>query len=117
VGPLGQPLSLSVVDLLEKEFVGRQPRRDSLISCSGNLRVQMIQLNEPLPERLYAQVDTGYYVMAGEGTLRLGGRETTLATNSYASVPRGTNHAFARRGNRPFVLLAVFSGEPCEQAR
>jgi hypothetical protein len=33
-GPVGQPQSVSIVDLIEKEFVGRQPRRESL-SCSS----------------------------------------------------------------------------------
>ena len=117
VGPLGQPLSLSVVDVLEKDFVGKQPRRETLLSCSGSLRVMMIQLNEPMPERLYENADATYYVLGGEGTLRRGSTNVSLGTNGYVSVPRGTMHAFTRRGNRPFVLLATLSGEPCEQAK
>jgi hypothetical protein len=117
MGPAGQPHTLSIVDLLEKEFIGRQPRRESLLACSGRLRTTMIQLNDPQPERLYADEEATYYVLAGEGTLRLNGRETRLETNGFVSVPRGTTHSFARRGNRPFVLLATLSGEPCEQPR
>jgi hypothetical protein len=117
VGPLGQPLNVSVLDVLEKEFVGKQPRRESLLSCSGNLRVMMIQLNEPMPERLYENADATYYVLGGEGTLRRGSANVSLATNGYVSVPRGTTHAFTRRGNRPLVLLATLSGEPCEEAK
>lgn len=116
-GPVGQPLNLSVLDVLEKEFVGRQPRRESLLSCSGSMRVMMIQLNEPLPERLYESADASYYVLAGEGAMRRGGRDVTLTTNGYVSIPRGTAHAFTKRGNRPLVLLATLSGEPCEQAK
>jgi hypothetical protein len=117
VGPKGEVQSLLVTDLLEKEFVGRTPRRESLLSCSGNMRTMMIQLNEPLPERLYADADAMYYVLGGEGTIRLNGRDARVVTNGYVSVPRGTTHAFTRRGNRPLVLLAVLSGEPCEQAK
>lgn len=117
VGPKGQPLTLGVVDVLEKDFVGRQPRRESLLSCTGNLRTSMIQLNEPMPPRSYDTAEAMYYVLGGEGTISMDGRETRLATNGFASVPRGVAHSFTRRGNRALVLLAVLSGEPCEQAR
>jgi hypothetical protein len=117
VGPIGQPLNLSVPDVLEKDFVGKQPRRETLLSCSGSLRVMMIQLNEPMPDRLYENADATYYVIGGEGTLRRGSTNVSLSTNGYTSVPRGTMHAFTRRGNRPLILLATLSGEPCEQAK
>jgi len=117
VGPKGEPVTHSIGDLLEKEFVGRQPRRETLLSCSGNERATMIQLNDPMPERLYENADAIYYVLGGEGTLTLNGKEMRLGLNGFASVPRGTSHSFARRGNRLLVLLAVLSGEPCEEAR
>lgn len=116
-GPKGQPVTHSIGDLLEKEFVGKQPRRETLLSCSGNERSSMIQLNEALPERLYENADAVYYVLGGEGTLMLNGKETRLGLNGFASVPRGTSHSFTKRGNRLLVLLSVLSGEPCEQAR
>ena len=117
VGPSGKPLTLSVPDLLEKDFVGSQPRRETLLSCSGNSRTTMIQLNMPMPERLYDAADITYYVVAGEGSVRMGGQETRLATNAFVSVPRATPHSFARTGRRPLILMATLSGEPCEQPR
>jgi mannose-6-phosphate isomerase-like protein (cupin superfamily) len=116
-GPKGEPLTLGVPDVLEKDFVGRQPRRETLLSCSGDLRTSMIQLNDPLPPRLYENADAVYYVLGGEGTIQINGRDTRLSTNGFASVPRGTTHTFSRRGGRALVLLAVLSGEACEQAR
>ena len=116
-GPKGDPVTYAIGDLLEKEFVGRQPRRETLLSCSGNERAAMIQLNEPMPERLYENADAIYYVLGGEGILMLNGKETKLGLNGFASVPRGTAHSFSKRGNRLLVLLSVLSGEPCEQAR
>jgi hypothetical protein len=116
-GPTGQPITHSIGDLLEKEYVGKQPRRETLLSCSGNERASMIQLNEAMPERLYENADAIYYVLGGEGILMLNGKETRLGLNGFASVPRGTSHSFSRRGNRLLVLLSVLSGEPCEQPR
>jgi hypothetical protein len=117
VGPTGMPQTLSVPDLLEKNFVGSQPRRETVLSCSVNTRSMMIQLNAALPERLYESADATYYVIGGEGVVRIAGRETKLVTNGFVSVPRGTSHAFVRAGRRPLILLAVLSGEPCEEAK
>jgi mannose-6-phosphate isomerase-like protein (cupin superfamily) len=116
-GPKGEPVTHAIGELLEKEYVGKQPRRETLLSCSGNERASMIQLNEPMPERLYENADAIYYVLGGEGTLMLNGKETRLGLNGFASVPRGTSHSFMKRGNRLLVLLSVLSGEPCEEAR
>jgi hypothetical protein len=115
-GPPGEPQLKSILDLLEKEFVGRQPRKETLLGCSVNLRSMMIQLNDPLPERLYESAEAAYYVLGGEGTIRLDGRETAVVTGSFALVPRGTAHAFIRKGRRPLILLSMLSGEPCQAA-
>jgi len=117
VGPKGQPLSVGVESVLEKEFVRNEPRRESLLACSGNQRTTMIQLNKALPERLYEDADAVYYVLGGEGTIQLNGKNTQLGLNDFVSVPRGTSHAFTNRGKRALVLLSVLSGEPCEQAK
>lgn len=117
VGPTGQPLTIGIVDLLDKEFLGREPRRESLLACSGNERTTMIQLNEAMPQRLYETADVVYYVLGGEGSVTLAGKDAKIATNGLVSVPRGTTHKFDRRGGRPLILLAVLSGEPCERAR
>jgi mannose-6-phosphate isomerase-like protein (cupin superfamily) len=116
-GPTGRPLSVSIPDLLEEEFVGREPRRDSVLSCSGTLRTTMVQLNDAQTERLYADSDAAYYVLGGEGTITMEGREIRLQTNGFVSVPRGTKHAIERQGRRPLVLLAVLGGEACAQAK
>jgi Carboxypeptidase regulatory-like domain/Cupin domain len=113
-GPVGQPALMSILDLLEKNFIGKQPRKETLLGCSVNMRAMMIQLNEEQPERLYDTADSAYYVLGGEGVIRLNGRESALVTGSFALVPRGTSHAFVRKGRRPLILLSVLSGEACQ---
>jgi hypothetical protein len=117
LGPPGQPRTLSVVDLIEREFVGRQPRRESLISCSGNARTTLIQLNENLPDRLYDTGEATYYVLGGEGSVKIEGRDTAVQSGAFVSIPRGTSHSFAQTGRRPLILLQSLSGAPCEQVR
>jgi mannose-6-phosphate isomerase-like protein (cupin superfamily) len=77
----------------------------------------MVQINEPLPTRVYEEADVAYYVLGGEGTMTLNGRDSRIATSAFLSVPRGMPHSFERRGNRPLILLAVLGGEPCETAK
>jgi len=119
VGPKGQPLTVGVESVLEKEFIRNQERRESLLACSGNQRTTMIQVNKSVPERLYEDGDAVYYVIGGLGSIQLEGRNKDLALNDFVSVPRGTSHAFTNRskGGRALVLLAVLSGEPCEQPK
>ena len=117
VGPPGMPQVLSIVDLAEKQLSGNQARRETLVACSGNTRTTLVVLNQDQAERLYEGAETEYYVVAGQGAVRLNGRESPLAAGSYASIPRNTSHGIAKRGNRPLILVSVLSGEPCEQAK
>jgi len=118
VGPSGQPRTLSIVELIERELISsNQPRRDTIVSCSGNTRSTLIQLNQDQPQRLYDTADVTYYVVAGEGAVRMNGPDIALAAGSFVSVPRGTAHALVRRGRRPLIALATVSGTPCEEAR
>ena len=113
VGPAGEPTTQSILTLLEKQLIRREPRKETALGCSGNARSTMIQINEQQPERLYETSEAIYYVIGGEGTLRLSGRESAISTSDYIQVPRGLSHAFIRKGKRPLILLAFLSGEPC----
>ncbi len=113
LGPPGEPKTESILTLLEKQLIRREPRKETPLGCSGNARSTLIQINEQQPERLYEASEAIYYVIGGEGTLRLSGRESAITTSDYIQVPRGTAHAFMRKGKRPLIILAFLSGEPC----
>lgn len=118
VGPAGEPRALSIVDLIERELIGGgQPRKDSLVACSGNTRSTLVQLNQDQPERIYDSAEVIYYVVAGEGTVKMNGRDSALVAGSFVSVPRNTPHSLARRGRRPLIVVATVSGTPCEEPR
>jgi mannose-6-phosphate isomerase-like protein (cupin superfamily) len=118
VGPAGAPGVVSLVDLIEQQLISdSQPRRDTLVSCSGNTRSTLVQLNQNQPQRLYDTAEVSYYVIAGEGAARTGGADTSLEAGNFVSIPRGTAHVLARKGRRPLILLATVSGTPCEVAR
>jgi mannose-6-phosphate isomerase-like protein (cupin superfamily) len=118
VGPKGEPQVIPLVDLVERELIsGSQPRKDTLVACTGNTRSMLVQLNQPQADRVYDEAEALYYVVAGEGSMKVAGREVVLKAGSYASLPRGAVHALTRSGRRPLILLAVLSGEPCETAK
>jgi mannose-6-phosphate isomerase-like protein (cupin superfamily) len=117
IGPAGQPQATSIIDLAEKELASKQPRRETLVACSGSSRTTLVLLSQDQPQRLYESAETSYYVVAGQGNIRMASRESTLTAGAFVSIPRGVPFTITRRGNRPLVLLAVLSGEPCEEAK
>jgi mannose-6-phosphate isomerase-like protein (cupin superfamily) len=77
----------------------------------------MVQLNQDQEERRYDSAEITYYIVAGEGTLKVGGRDTPLGASSFVALPRGSVHSVLRRGRRPLIMLVTLSGAPCEEAR
>jgi mannose-6-phosphate isomerase-like protein (cupin superfamily) len=117
VGPVGAPQIGSLSNLAEKESKSKQPQPETLLSCSGNTRNELVILTGEQPERLYKSAEATYFVLSGQGSAHIGSLESVIGTGSFVAVPRGTSYSIARQGNRPLVLLWTLSGEPCETAR
>ena len=116
-GPTGSPQLGSLTNLAERERNTKEPRREILLSCSGNTRNMLLVLTQEQPQRIYDSAEATYYVIAGEGSARVGALQSVINVGSFIAVPRGTPFSIARNGNRPLALLWTLSGEPCEQAR
>jgi mannose-6-phosphate isomerase-like protein (cupin superfamily) len=100
-------------DVIEKEFVGRAPARITPLACGSEGTATLIQLNQPLAEQMHAEADEFLYVVAGEGSASLEGRQQTLSAGILVFVPRGTPHALAPTGRNPLIVLSTRAGEPC----
>jgi hypothetical protein len=112
--PPGTPKTLGIPEFLEKNFItGREPQKESLIGCSGLGQALLWQIREPWNGRQHESADGMFYVVAGEGRLRLGEREFTVASGAFAVVPRGTTYNLSRTGRNPLMVLAVLAGAPC----
>lgn len=112
--PAGTPKTMSLLDFIEKNFItGREPQKENLIGCSGVGQTMLWQIRDPWNGRKHESADAMIYVVAGDGTLKLGDRDVTITNGSFAVVPRGTPYGFARRGRNPLIVLAVLSGAPC----
>lgn len=112
--PPGTPKTLSLPDFIEKNFIsGREGHKENMVGCSGIGQAVLWQVREPWDGRQHDSADGMLYVIGGEGTIKLDGRDVTVTAGSFAVVPRGTTYGFTRRGRNPLIVLAVLAGAPC----
>jgi len=112
--PPGEPATVSVADFVERNFISsRDPRREDELGCTASARTRLLQLREDTAEEARADADEMLYVVAGEGTLRLGNKDVELKSSVTAIIPRGTVRALSRKGRNPLIVLSVVSGPPC----
>ena len=112
--PPGAAKTLSLPDFIEKNFItGREAHKENMVGCSGIGQAVLWQVREPWDGRQHESADAMLYVIGGEGSIKLDGREVTVTAGSFAVVPRGTTYGFTRRGRNPLIVLAVLAGAPC----
>jgi hypothetical protein len=112
--PPGSIKTVGVPEFIEKNFIsGREPQKESVIGCSGLEQAVLWQIREPWTGRQQEQADGMFYVIGGEGRLKLGEREFNIAAGAFAVVPRGTTYSLSRSGRNPLIVLAVLAGAPC----
>jgi mannose-6-phosphate isomerase-like protein (cupin superfamily) len=105
---------MALPDYIERNFISnREGHKESLIGCSGVGQSLVWQVRQAWTDREHPSADAMLYVIGGEGTLRLDGRDTALGAGSFAVVPRGTSYGFTPRGRNPLIVLATLAGAPC----
>jgi len=109
-----QPSSISIPDFFEKNYIGNAPSKSSPVGCTASSTATLVQIRDPLAEHTHADSDEMLYVVAGEGTERLGGRDIPLTPGTFSVIPRNMAHTLSRRGSRPLVMLSILSGPPCQ---
>ena len=110
----GKPASVDILNVIDKEFVGRAPSRVNPLSCSGDVESTLIQLNQPLAEHAHENADEVFYVIAGEGAAQFAGQQQRLKAGVYLFIPRGTPHTLTQSGRNPLIVLSTRTGEPCK---
>jgi len=112
--PAGKATTMSLLDHIERNFISnKEPQKESLVGCSGGAQSWLWQVRDPWQNRKHDDAELMLYVVGGDGTLRLDGRDIQVAAGSFAVVPRATGYGFTRRGRNPLILLATLSGPPC----
>ena len=89
--PPGTAKTVGLPEYIEKNFISnREPQKENLIGCSGLGQAMLWQIRDPWTSRQHESADGMLYVIGGEGRLKLGEREFTVAAGAFAVVPRGT---------------------------
>jgi mannose-6-phosphate isomerase-like protein (cupin superfamily) len=112
-----QPSSVDIPAFFEKNYIGNAPSKSSTVGCTASSTATLVQIRDPLAEHTHADSDEMIYVVAGEGTEKLAGRDVPLTPGTFSVIPRNMAHSLARRGGRPLVMLSILSGPPCQNGR
>jgi mannose-6-phosphate isomerase-like protein (cupin superfamily) len=114
--PPGEPRVTPVPLFLEKNFIGgREGRKDSLLGCTPTGTATLHQLRETWAEHTHDDAEEWIYVVAGEGTLRIGTNDQRMQAGTFSLVPHTMAHALVPQGRNPLILISVLSGPVCKQ--
>jgi mannose-6-phosphate isomerase-like protein (cupin superfamily) len=112
--PPGDARSLTVVDFIEKNGIrGGDPVKTDQLGCTASAKTMLLQIRDQVAEQSRADADETIYVIAGEGSLRLGNKDVPLQASTVAVIPRGTVRGLSRKGKNVLYVLSVVSGPPC----
>jgi mannose-6-phosphate isomerase-like protein (cupin superfamily) len=112
--PSGPATSLSISTYLDKNFIGREPLKESVVGCTPGAMTRVLQLRDPLAPHAHNQVDEILYVVAGNGSFKIGDETVTVAAGSLSVIPRGLRHSIERSGRNPLIVLSTLAGAPCQ---
>jgi mannose-6-phosphate isomerase-like protein (cupin superfamily) len=116
LGPPVDPRVTPVPLFLEKNFIGgREGRKDSLLGCTGTGTATLHQLRDSWVAHTHDDAEEWIYIVAGEGTLRIGTQDQKVQAGTFSLVPHTVAHAVIPQGRNPLILISVLSGPACKQ--
>jgi mannose-6-phosphate isomerase-like protein (cupin superfamily) len=115
LGPPGDPKVTPVPLFLEKNFIGgREARKDSQLGCTATGTATLHQLRDAWLSHTHDTAEEWIYVVAGEGTLRIGTTEQRVQAGTFSLVPHTMTHALIPQGRNPLIVISVLSGPRCQ---
>jgi quercetin dioxygenase-like cupin family protein len=112
VGPPGTQQTTNVPLFVERNFISnKEGVKESLLGCTGEATATLLQVREPLAEHSHDTAEM-LYIVAGDATHRIDGRDETLPAGSFSAVPRGMVHSLTRRGRNPVIVISTIA-KPC----
>jgi hypothetical protein len=113
----GPPVTMSVVDYLDKNLIGREPLKESVLACNPMETVRLLQMREGIAPHVHERGDEIIYVIAGEGAVRIGSETTPVRAGSLVVVTNGNDHGFERRGKNPLIVMSTLVGATCDPVK
>jgi mannose-6-phosphate isomerase-like protein (cupin superfamily) len=107
------PAVLDLLEVIDKEFIGRGAGKTTPLACGGDGSANLIQVNDPVTDHTHTDGDEFIYVIAGEGAANIAGSAHRLRAGTLLFVPRGVTHRFSQSGRNPLIVLSVNAGAGC----
>lgn len=108
-----KPVVLDMPAYIEKNYVGKASAKMTSMACGDGGSATLVQANDLVAEHTHADSDEFVYVIAGEGTARMGERSEPLSAGVFMMIPRGTAHAFSVGKKHPLVFVSTLAGGHC----
>jgi mannose-6-phosphate isomerase-like protein (cupin superfamily) len=117
LGPPGDPKFTPIPTFLEKNIItGREGRKESSLGCTSTGTATLYQLREAWLNHEHDDADEWLYVVAGEGTLRIGTADQHLQAGTFSLVPHTLQHAILPGGRTPLIVVSILTGPACGTA-
>lgn len=110
LGPPAEPTLTAIPTFVEKNFIGREGRKDSPLGCTSTGTATLVQLREALLNQTHIDADEWIYVVAGEGTLRIGTADQHLQSGMFSLIPHSVAHGLLPTGRNPLIFVSILSG-------
>jgi mannose-6-phosphate isomerase-like protein (cupin superfamily) len=114
---LPPPGEVKVVDIpafLDRNLIGgRDGRKDSPLGCAATGTATLHQLRETWANDSHPEADEWLYVVAGQGTLRVGSTEQRLQAGTFSLIPHTVEHAVVSTSRNPLIVVSILSGPAC----
>ena len=110
-----EPRALGLVDFIDRNFIGSEPQKISLLACSDGGTARLIQVKEPLADQQDDTADQLLYVVAGGGVVRVKEQSYKAGSGWFIVIPRGAQHSIRREGRNPLIALVVAVGPSCTE--
>jgi mannose-6-phosphate isomerase-like protein (cupin superfamily) len=109
------PRTLSIPDFFERNAIGSEPQKTSLLGCTDGGAARLLQIKDPLTDQVNPDADQVLYIVGGNGTFRVRDQDYKTAAGSFLLIPRGATFSARRVGRNAIVALAVTMGEACTE--
>src|SRR5262245_22584280 len=89
MAPGGPAITVSIPDFVDKNYIGRDPLKESIIACKPLETVRLLQMRDSVAAHVHERVDEIINVVAGEAAVRIGDEPVAVRPGSLVVVPRG----------------------------
>jgi Mannose-6-phosphate isomerase len=113
----GPPLTMSIPDFVDKNFIGRDPMKESILACKPRENRPVAADARHIAQHVHDGVDEIIYVVAGDGAMRIGEEESPLHAGSLVFVPNGNGHSMGRKGKNPLIVISTLIGSSCDSSK